>query len=168
MKKLVSLILALVLALSLTALADTSKPGNQTHDVKAQYVDNSTEIPVYSVDVSWGAMEFTFTKSGDKTWNAESHTYTDNTKTEWTASGNTVTVTNHSNASVIVTLSVALQDAYKGVTATFSTTSKTLKAGVEGKPDEADSLTSTLTLSGNLPDTVKTLTTIGSITVAIN
>lgn len=168
MKKLVSLILALALALSLTALAETAKPENQTHDVKAQYVDKSKQTTVYSVDVTWGAMEFTFTKSGDKVWNAENHTYTDNTKTEWTAEGNTVTVTNHSNASVIVTLSVALQDAYKDVTATFSTTSKTLKAGVEGAPDAADSFTSTLTLSGNLPDTVKTLTTIGSITVAIN
>lgn len=168
MKKLVSLILALVLALSLTALADSAKPENQTHDVKAQYVDNSTQAPVYSVDVSWGAMEFTFTKSGDKVWNADSHTYTDNTKTEWTAKDNTVTVTNHSNASVIVTLSVSLKDAYKDVTATFSTASKTLKAGVEGKPGEADYLTSTLTLSGNLPETVKTLTSIGTITVAIN
>lgn len=169
MKKLTSLALALALtaSLGLSAQADSAKPAPQSTAVKAQYVDTSTTATVYSVDVSWGAMEFTFTKSGDKTWNADTHTYTDNTRTAWTATGNTVTVTNHSNADVDVAFSFTAQEAYRAVTGSFSTASKTLKAGAEGKPNEADKVISTLTLRGDLPETVKSLTTIGTVTVTI-
>lgn len=43
-----------------------------------------------------------------------------------------------------------------------------LKAGVENKPTEADSVTSMLTLTGTLNRTVNTSTKLGAITVSLS
>lgn len=70
MKKTISVLLALVLilAMSTTAFAATieSSPGSQDIDVNAKYVDGVSAPTKYSVDVSWGAMEFTYTVSGTR------------------------------------------------------------------------------------------------------
>ena len=116
MKKTISVLLALVLilAMSTTAFAATieSSPGSQDIDVNAKYVDGVSAPTKYSVDVSWGAMEFTYTVSGTKTWDPETHTYTASTQPAWTASGNTITVTNHSNTDITDRDAAALLSQY--------------------------------------------------------
>ena len=52
---------------------------------------------VVSVDINWGAMEFTYNKG---TWDPVNHEYVNSTGEAWTAEGNTITVTNHSNVDV--------------------------------------------------------------------
>lgn len=169
MKKFVSIILALVMVMSLstTAFAVTITTGNQSIDVEAKYQDNTSTATVYSVEVTWGAMKFTYGESGSKTWNPDNHTYSGNTSAAWTASGNTVTVTNHSNAAVTASFAFDALAAYSTVTGSFDIVSDTLDAGIVGGYDKADKVVSTLTLAGTLAETVSDFTRIGTITVTI-
>lgn len=169
MKKATALILALILVMSLStsALAATITTGDQNIDVKGKYLDNTKTPTVYSVDVSWGAMQFTYTESGAMTWDPANHTYTDSTSGSWTANGNTVTVTNHSNAEVTATFVFEALDDYNDITGKFDVESEKLDAGVENGYDAADSVTAKLTLEGELAETVTDYTKIGTITVKI-
>lgn len=166
MKKILSLVLALVMLMSLATTAFAVGTGSHTGVVKGKYAGGTTTPDVVSVDISWGAMEFTYTEGGTNDWNSADHSYTDNGTSGWTASGNTVKVTNHSNVDVDVSFAFAAETGYS-VTGTFDVTSDTLAAGVEGKYNEADSVTATLTLAGSLANTVTALTKIGNITVTV-
>lgn len=171
MKKIVSLILSVVMSMSLgisAFAADTTIPtGDQNIDVEARYQDGTTTTTVYSVDVSWGAMQFTYTESGAMTWNPATHTYTSNTTGGWSANGNTVTVTNHSNAAVTASFAFSALDAYNTVTGSFDIDSETLDAGVVDGYENADKVTATLNLAGTLTDTVTDFIKVGIITVKI-
>lgn len=169
MKKILSLILALILVMSVatTALAATITTGDQSIDVQAKYQDNTTTATVYSVDVTWGAMQFTYTESGALTWDPATHAYVDSTSGTWTGNGNTVTVTNHSNAAVTASFAFNALDDYSTVTGSFDVASETLDAGVVDGYDTADSVTATLTLAGELAETVTDFTKVGTITVTI-
>lgn len=169
MKKIVTIVLALSLVMSpsVTAFAATVGTGNQSIDVQGRYQDNTTNPEVYSVDVTWGAMQFTYTESGTMTWNPADHTYTDSTSAGWTANGNTVTVVNHSNVPVTASFRFDALENYDTVTGSFDISSETLDAGAEGDYDGADTVTAALTLGGTLAETATDYTRIGSITVNI-
>ena len=63
--------------------------------------EESSAVEVVSVDIVWGAMEFTYTPPSQGTWDPGSHTYTDGeTAGSWTSSSNSIEVTNHSNVDV--------------------------------------------------------------------
>lgn len=174
MKKAASLILvsAAVLALGTTAFAEEGSAvisqGDQEIDVEAKY-ESSVETPtVYSVDVAWGAMRFTYAASGTKDWNADSHTYTDNIEAGWTAEGNIVRVTNHSNAQVTASFAFEALDDYPGLSGNFDNTSLVLPSA-ENKAVEAGELTgeTVLELEGALGGSITEFTKVGTITVVI-
>ena len=169
MKKITTLILSLILALALsvTAFAATVGTGDQEIDVEGKYQDNTTVSTVYSVDVTWGAMQFTYSENGSMTWNPADHTYSDNTIAGWTANGNTVTVTNHSNAEMTASFRFDALSSFSTVTGSFDIAAETLEAGVEGGYDTADEVTATLSLEGTLDENVTDFTKIGTITVNI-
>lgn len=175
MKKLIALILAITMMATLSVTAFAEKvDSSKDIDVKAEYKDNSSTPDKIITDISWGAMEFTYTKSGQMDWNDADHDYTDNTKTKWTAEGNTVTVVNHSNVAVKVTFAFDAAEGYDGedgVKGTFSNQTLELKSAV-GVGTDADSLkeltgTTELTLSGSLKSGTAQGTTVGGITVSI-
>lgn len=180
MKKFFAMILtlAMVMAMSTTAFAaegsDTVKTdgGTQNIDVSAKYQTGATTPDVVSVDIAWGAMEFTYSVDGSHEWNPADHTYTDKTNAIWSASGNTVKVTNHSNVDVNVAFAFAAK-AGSSVTGSFAydktaTENKVaLTKGVENAYDAADSVTATLTLNGTVPSTQTDFATVGTITVTI-
>lgn len=170
MKKRVFVIFAwlMVLTLSLSAVADTISTGEKDIDVEARYQDSTTVGTVYSVDISWGTMQFTYTERGTKEWNPDDHSYTESTTTSWTASGNTVTVVNHSNAEVTASFAFEALEAYNTLTGTFDVASKSLKAGAVGGYDTADKVTAKLSLSGTLPESLTKFTKVGEITVTIS
>lgn len=181
MKKFFALILtlAMVMAMSTTAFAAegsgtvTTDGGTQNIDVSAKYQTGATTPDVVSVDVAWGAMEFTYSVGGEHKWNPADHTYIDNTSASWSASGNTVTVTNHSNVDVKVGFAFAPVTG-SNVTGSFAYNKTatenvvTLTKGVEGKYAEADSVVATLTLAGEVPAEQTSFTKVGTITVTIN
>lgn len=178
-KRFAAAVLALVMALSLTTMAFATEPttkeetltnpGNKEIAVEGLYEGSGIAANVYSVKIEWGAMLFTYKTSGNKTWDPESHTYdVDQSADHWEAVGNTVTVTNHSNVPVNVAFSftkAAGMGAYQG---TMDVTEKKLAAGVENEPENADKVTSKLTLGGTLNRTVTTKSTLGTITVALS
>ena len=173
MKKFVFILLtlALVLVMSTTAFAETieNNPGSQDIDVSAKYVDSVSTPTKYSVDVTWGAMEFTYTVSGTKVWDPETHTYTTSTQPAWTASGNTITVTNHSNTDITASFAFSALTAYNTVTGSFSSTSLTLPTA-EGKAVNDAVLTgkTSLTLGGTLASDITVFTNVGTVIVTIS
>lgn len=174
MKKLIATALALTMTLSLstTALAagnvDGAGVGSQDPiDVTAKYNDSTTEPAVYSVDLAWEDMTFTYNESGSKVWDPATHTYTDNTTASWDKTTADITVTNHSNAAVDVTMTYAAQGD-SGISGALSNATFNLAAGVEGDYDHAASQVATLTISGTPNATVTAEgITVGTITVTI-
>lgn len=175
-RKVFAAFLALMLLMGLSTVAyaagsDSTHTamGSETIGVEGSYSGSDTAATVYSVKIEWGEMTFTYETTGDKTWNPETHTYNFTDGDGWKATGNDVTVTNHSNAPVNVAFSFTKNTTpYKGeYTGSMSVTKRQLAAGVENKPDEADSVTSTLTLTGGLNRTVSSSTKLGEITVSL-
>ena len=103
------------------------------------------------IDVSWGAMEFTYTAA----WNPSTLAYDPGS---WTASGNTVTVTNNGTASA--TIGFSCTSTAEGVTTAFDQSGGLLAGG--------SSTTATLTLSGVwTPAELGTAVPVGTATVTV-
>lgn len=175
MKKIVSCLLCLVLAMSMSVTAFAAEgsvtkeeTGSQNIDVTAKYTVSSGSDTTYSVDIQWESMTFTYTESSTKTWNPSPHTYSTTTGTgAWDKTEAKITVTNHSNASVTAAVTYTPVDG-TGVTGTIENGSKTLAAGVVNKPEEADALVATLKISGKPTGTVTAEgVKVGTVTVTI-
>lgn len=171
MKKMQSIFLTAVLLVLFACSAFAVPPVlpvPKTTDMKGKMVDERTAPPVYSIDIVWGDMQFTYEKSGQMNWNADTHTYTDNTTTAWIPSGNTVSVTNHSNQAVDVALAYEKSTSYEAINGVLDKTAFTLPSAT-GKAVTAPELTqsATLTLSGTLPTDVTTFTQVGTVTVTV-
>lgn len=171
MKKLISAILALSLAASFgTAAFAAVNDGTAGTDidVNAKYVDGMAAPTVYSVDVAWGAMEFTYTVSGTKTWDAKNHGYDITSDSTWSADGNEITVTNHSNTAVKAEFGFTAIPEYDSVNGAFSKTELTLPTA-EGKATNAAELTgrTEFMLSGELDRNVTAMTRVGTVTVTV-
>lgn len=176
MKKLFVLVLALSLVACLAVSAsaatiedvDATDSATATINLDATVGDGASTETVYAVDVAWADTAFTYTYVGGNTgevltWNPETHQYevksgaeTDETS-GWTDSTATVNVTNHSNAVVTATLTVA--DPADGTgSVEFAVTggdangaSKALSDASEfayQNPEGADKVTFTVTASG--------------------
>lgn len=174
MKKLIATALALTMTLSLstTALAagnvDSAGIGSQNPiDVTAKYNNSTADPIVYSVDLKWDDMTFTYNEFGTRTWDPDTHTYTDTTSAGWDKTYAVVTATNHSNAQVTVKFDYTPQGD-TGVRAIMTEDSFQLDAGVENKPNEAATDSSILMIIGTPNNSVTAEgVTIGTITVTI-
>lgn len=174
MKKMISvlLVLALSLCMGITAFAaeiDT-EGGSASTDVKATYVLGGVEATVYSVDITWGSMEFTYTSAFIGNWNPDTHVYDNSTEEKWTCDedANKITVTNHSNTSILATPSYIASGASIGtVSAGFDKEDIYLASAVGKTLENAPTGSFLLTLSGQLNEDVEVLTVIGSVTVTI-
>ena len=174
MKKLLNitaLTLALALSMSLNSLAASvnTSGGKQDIDVNAKYVDGVDTPTVYKVDVSWGAMEFTYSVNGTKNWDPDNHQYTINTNGGWAASGNKITVTNHSNTGIKADFAYEKERGFDDITGSFSQSSLTLPTA-EGKATDDAALTgeSELTISGTLASDKTSMTKVGKVVVTIS
>ena len=173
MKKTLSIILALVIALSLsvTAFAAETNEGSSPTDitVNGTYVPGTTGAEQISVDIVWDAMDFTYTGASQGTWNPATHAYDGATAGGWSDNTPAITVKNHSNVAVNATLGFKADVA--GVVGTFTETSGTANdkvlelATAEGtEVSAAPTATANFGISGAAIDADKTL---GTITVTI-
>lgn len=175
MKKMIAaaLALSLLVCTGTTALGaggngTVEENGSQPIEVTAKYTGSAGTATVYSVDITWEDMVFTYQESGSRTWNPSNHTYTDTTSARWDKTTAGVTVTNHSNAAVDVALAYS-EATGTGVSGALDETTYTLAAGAEGAYDSADSKTSTFTISGTPNETVSADgVKIGIITVSVS
>ena len=162
MKKIITLLMALAMVMSLSVTAFASDLGG-SKDVTAKYEQNESEQPIYNVDLNWGDLTFTYTETTTKVWNPETHTYDTTTTGSW----DKITVTNHSNVSVDVAMSVTPVDG-TGVDVSLTGGNATLAAGEVGNVDGAASVTGTITVSGKPNSTVtEDGIKVASITVTI-
>lgn len=171
MKKLFT-ILALVLTVALcasfavsaettlTALGSTSADVNVTYNPAT--TDDSTIV--YSVDVAWTAGTFTY-NAGTNKWDPEYHTYTASNGGQWTANDEgSVTVTNHSNAAVKVTVAYAKADGKK-VEVNVENGSFDLASAVGRAVGAADAKTATFKVDTSTAPTATGK--VGAVTVTI-
>lgn len=173
MKKLIAMILAFVLVFSLstTAFADdnteTMGTGDKTLEVTASYNPAASSGTVYNVDITWDSMSFVYTETSARTWQPASHTYSD-AKGSWNKTEAKITVANHSEAAVQVDVTYA-STGDSGITGTITGGIAKLNAGEVGKPQNAASMTATLTISGTPNSSVtKDGVKIGTITIKIS
>lgn len=162
------LIFSLVTVTAFAADATITEAGKSaTKAVKASYLSGAGGGTVYSVDITWGSMEFTYREGSGTTWDPATHTSGQGGTGGWSSSGNTVTVTNHSNTGVTAALTYASAAGYEGITGSFDNSTMNLATAVGTAFAEAPANTAALTLSGTLASTVTRPTQIGTITVTI-
>ena len=169
MKKLVSIlaVAALTCAMGTTAFAadqDGVNTGSYSADVKGTY--QAGGAVVYSVDIAWTDMSFTYTGAGEGTWDPETHQYSGSSEGAWTASDDSITVTNHSNAAVKATASYQAETGYESTTMTFGNNEATVATAVGTEVASAPSATITVTPGGTLAESANG-GKIGTITVSI-
>ena len=157
--------LACTLAISSSAFA-ADLPDPSTHAVNGRYHANSTVETVYSVDVAWDSMEFTYTVDSEGTWNPATHQVDGASEGQWSGDGD-VKVTNHSNAKVKVAVTYAAESSYSDITGRFSNGTFELATAEGTEVGSAPNQTATLTLSGELDKSVDTSTKLGTATVTI-
>ncbi len=97
---------ALVCTMSTTAFAadqDGVGTGSYSANVKGTYQAGGSGAVVYSVDIAWTDMSFTYTGAGGGTWNPETHQYSGSSEGAWTASNDSITVTFGNNGATVAT-----------------------------------------------------------------
>lgn len=160
-----------------TSTGSTSyTPSNNTHDVYVTYQEGESSATIYSVDIVWESMEFTYTSASEGTWDPNTHTFTDKESASWSFANNKITVTNHSNADVNTSFSYTPAANFSAVSSAFVDVHKnaidnatlTLSSAVGSTLDEAPSSTAYLSLTGELSSSLATKTVCGTVTVTIN
>ena len=167
MKRLLWRLILLFLSGMLGIQAFAAQIGSKEIDVKAQYSLVSVTPASYSVDLRWTDMTFAYTREDTHIWDPLTHTYRTGSRSGWDRTRGTVTVTNHSNVDVQVTVEY-LPEPDTGIKGILKNASARLKAGVVGDYAGADSMTATLTVSGTPEDTVTAAgTKVGRLRITI-
>lgn len=173
MKKIFAVILTLALLsmASVTAFADNIDTIGESGsaEVKGTYVAGGSAATVYSVDIAWGSMEFTYTDASVGTWNPDNHKYDGAEEAKWSCAkgADEIKVTNHSNADVTVNFSYAPESAYNGITGTFSNVTLHIGNAENTELSNAPSGSVTLGLKGALSSEKTASTKIGTVTVTL-
>ena len=175
MRKLFAIGIAAALALStgVAVFAESSEKtigGNESQSINviAKRTDTTENNVVYSVDMKWDDMTFTYHEKSTRVWNPTDHTYSEKITGEWDKNTADILVTNHSNAGVKVGF-VYQTAGNTDLTGTLDVTESTLKAGVENDYEHADNVISKLTLSGKPNETVSEAgSKIGTITITVS
>ena len=143
--------------------------GGGGSDVTVTYPMGGTTV-VYSIDIVFGSLIFTYTGAIEGTWNPETHVYDGAAPATWSCEqdANLITVTNHSNAAVEVEITYVPAPEYAGIVGTIENAFATLPSAV-GKEvqNPALVLNAYLTLSGELDGDTEYSAVVGSITVTV-
>lgn len=154
----------------------TSSNGSDFRNVYVTYQEGASSPTIYSVDIIWQSMEFTYTAASEGTWDPETHDYTNKQGASWSFANNKITVTNHSNTEVNATFSYTPAANFSAVSGAFVDVRKnaitnatlTLSSAVGLTREAAPSGDAFLSLSGELPSSLENKTICGTVTVTIN
>lgn len=140
------------------------------HDVNAVYIPGGAMETLYSVDVIWGSMEFTYSPGHEGIWNPDTHQLDGIVPEGWNCEegADAVRVVNHSNAPVDVGFAYTKTEGFDAVTGAFDNAGEKLPSAMGTAVDEAPETSVTLTLTGELPDSTAEPTKIGTVTVTID
>lgn len=173
MKKLISLIVTLFMIISMPVAVFAENGvvsgGANTANVMGTYKGTPVST-VYSVDISWSGLDFTYNDAYKGEWQTNSHTYINSTEAGWAASNGIITVTNHSNTDITATPIYNASTNYKDARMIFGSSALTVASadnGVNGAAGTAVTGTITVTPDGSLPEGT-TNAVIGTITITIN
>lgn len=168
MKKIIAATLALTLSMSMGNLVYAVE--DKSAEIKATYqAGKENTATVYSVDVEWGSLEYTYSSGVTKSWDPTTLKYKETSGTSsWTCQdgADQITVTNNSNADITASLAYAKTDS--NITGTFSNSKIGLKSAEGTNAGESPSETTTLSLKGALSDTTAVKKEIGNVTVTIS
>ncbi len=127
MKKFCSLalVLALLLGLSVSVFAaetaNMNNTGSQEIVVSGIYEVGDESDVVYSVEITWENMLFTYKGESEKEWNPQTHKYEESSKASgWVGDGSTITVTNHSNAFITLNCGYAPVESFPDINMDFT------------------------------------------------
>ena len=173
MKKIIAAALVFALSTGSTVFASAANPTpeNNTADIKATYnAETPDPATVYSVDVAWGSLEYTYNSGTTRTWDTETLMFEETEGTPaWScaAGADTITVTNHSNTGITASFTYgATNDS--SISGSFSQAAVVLGAAQENtEQNAAPSGQTTLSLNGALTDTTAVKEEIGQVTVEI-
>lgn len=171
-KKLTAVAMTGMMVFGMGTSVFAATPGDSdTRDVKATYAANSKAKTVYSVDIVWGDMQYTYTIESEGTWDPDTHKYTGASEGgRWSCDdgANEVKVTNHSNAAVKAAFTYEAESDYQLINGSFNKEDVTLKTAEDTEVSEAPTDTATLSLNGALKKNVTTPTKIGTATVTLS
>lgn len=165
MRKLFAIGIAAALALStgVVVFAESSEKtigGNESQSINviAKRTDTTENNVVYSVDMKWDDMTFTYHEKSTRVWNPTDHTYSEKIIGGWDKNTADILVTNHSNANVGYTLSCEVDskysdDFYLGTSkdSMLGSTTGTLNTAENTAVDNAPSTQLTIYPGGSLP-----------------
>lgn len=185
MKKLLTLVLAFVLALAMSVnvfageantqgiVLDPTSTDDSSTTAKVDVIISGSENleTVYSVVVTWDSLDFTYNFGEADVWDPDEHNYSSNgagTEGRWSNNSSVITVTNHSNAAIRAKASFAGEAqslTRNDVTASISNPSFTVASAVGLAVTAAPKGTFTCTVSG-VPSVTSDFN-IGTITITI-
>lgn len=167
-KKIIAATLALTLSMSMGNFVYAAE--DSSADIKATYqAGKENTDTVYSVDVKWGSLEYTYSSGVTKSWDPTTLKYKETSGTSsWTCQdgADQITVTNNSNADITASLAYAKTDS--NITGTFTNSKIGLKSAEGTSVGESPSETTTLSLKGALSNTTAEKQEIGNVTVTIS
>lgn len=168
MKKIFAIVLSIVMLVCMSTTAFAADVTNQgtgayTGNVTGSYVAGGSGGTVYSVDIKWEGLSFTYEAAGTQ-WNPGTHQYEENGEAGWASNTGTITVTNHSNAAITAVPSYTAAEGYASAGVSFSTDSLSVISAATN--NQAESGTITVTPTGSLPAGTDKAT-IGTITITI-
>ena len=170
MKKLAAAALTITMALSMSTPAYATEIGGLTNgsaDIKATYeAGTTTKDTVYSIDIEWGSLEYTYSPNVKKVWDPDELIYKeiDTDGPSWTCSdgADKIKVTNNSNAPITASLSYepVSGGSVSYVEGAFDKKDIRLESAEGTTVDNAPSDTATLELTGELKSDATTATKI--------
>ena len=142
----------------------TPPENSASKDVIFSYYDEQLDAAIYSVDIVWSDLTFTYS-DGSSQWNPSDHEYNNFVANAgWVDSKGHITVINHSNAEVAVKIAFVQASTPNGTAAlNISSSQYTLASAENTTYDKAPFYKSDITATG-IPENNGV---IGKITVAI-
>lgn len=118
----------------------------------------NVDLPIYSVDISWGSMKFVYNKKDVYTWSDTTHEYSKSTKYSWDATGNNIDIYNKSSFDIEVSCNYVKTN--NSLNGSFTMTNYSVKSKEKSR--------NYFELKGNLSSSVSTYQKVGTISLKIS